>query len=452
MGGQQPIKIGNAGGFWGDSPQAPERLLLQQPDLDFLTMDYLAEVSLSIMAIQREEGRAGYAQDFVSAIASLVPHWKKGARVKVVVNAGGLAPQACAQACQEVLAQAGLDKKIGIVEGDDVLSSLRQDPELDLYSNLDTKEPLQTVVGDLVTANAYLGAAPIAQALALGADIVITGRVADPSLTVGPCLYHYGWSVDDYQKIAGATIAGHLIECGTQATGGISTHWLDLPNKSNIGFPVVEVFEDGSSVLTKPSGTGGEVSIRTTKEQLLYEIGDPAKYLSPDATVSFLGLRLAQEGADRVRITGAIGSSPPPTYKVSATYRCGFRCDATLAITGPEAVRKAKECGQIVRERVRQAGFDLDKFRVECVGDDALAPGVLRLRHSSFECFLRLSAFDRRREALECFSREIAPLVTSGPQGVTGYIGGRPKIRRVFGYWPCLISKDLKVNVCLYKK
>lgn len=451
MNRQQPIKIGNAGGFWGDSLRAPARLLQQQPDLDFLTFDYLAEVSLSIMAIQREKGSGGYARDFIKVIASLAPLWKDGAHVKIISNAGGLSPRECAQACHEVLEKAGLKKRIGIVEGDDVLSLLKDDAGSNLFRNLETKQSLMDIKDLLVTANAYLGAASIAQALALGADIVITGRVADPSLTVGPCLYHYGWNENDYHKLAGATIAGHLIECGTQATGGISTHWLGMPDKTNIGFPVVEVYEDGSSILTKPEGTGGEVSIRNTKEQLLYEIGDPARYLSPDATVSFLELQLSNDGANRVRISGAIGSAPPPTYKVSAAYRGGYRSEALLALVGPDVAKKATACGDIIHERVLQAGYELERYCVECIGTGALAQGVLPSSSAFNEGMLRISAADHRYEALECFSQEIAPLVTSGPQGITGYISGRPKIRPVFKFWPCLISKELKVNVCLYE-
>lgn len=448
--GKKMIKIGNASGFWGDSLTAPARLVKQQPDLDYLTLDYLAEVSMSIMAIQQKDPSKGYAGDFISVVASLIPLWKEGSCVKIITNAGGLHPKVCAEACQKLLSQAGLHKKIGVVSGDDVLPLLKANPGDALFCNLESQASLNTIDNLLMTANAYLGAAPIAKALALGADIVVTGRVADPSLTVGACLHHYQWAEEDYQKIAGATIAGHLIECGTQATGGISTHWLSIPGKACLGFPVVEVFEDGSCILTKPSGTGGEVSIRTTKEQLLYEIGNPACYLSPDATVSFLGLVLEDDGADRVRISGALGSAPPPTYKVSATYRSGYRADATLAIVGPEAVRKAETCGDIIRERVRMEGFDLEHFRADCIGSGALAPGVLRAASPLAECMLRISAADSRQEALECFAREIAPLVTSGPQGVTGYISGRPKIRQVFGYWPCLISRSIKVNVCLH--
>jgi hypothetical protein len=448
---RSPLKIGNASGFWGDSFLAPSWLAAQQPDLDFLTLDYLSEVSLSIMAIQKQkDSQAGYAQDFVKTIASLVPLWQKGCSLKVVANAGGLNPKGCAKACQEVLEHAGIKKTIGIVDGDDVLEILRKNPDDPLYNNLDSQQPLRTVLDKLVTANAYLGAAPIVQALCLGAEIVITGRVADPSLTVAPCLYHYQWRTDDYQRMAGATIAGHLIECGAQATGGISTHWLEVPDKAHLGFPIVEMHEDGSFVLTKSVLSGGEVSLRTVKEQLLYEIGDPARYLSPDVTVSFLELVLECQGGNRVLIKGAAGTPPPPAYKVSATYRSGFRCDGFLALAGPDIAAKAEACGDIMRERMRLAGFTLEQCRIECVGNGALAPGVLPAGSAMTEGMVRFSAADSRYEALDCFSKEIASLVTCGPPGTTGYISGRPKIRPVFGYWPCLVSRDIKVNACLY--
>lgn len=436
------IRIGNAQAFWGDSPSAPARLIQQQPDLDYLTLDYLAEVSLSIMAIQREKDpQLGYARDFLDVIKSLIPFWKQGLRFKIVTNAGGLNPLGCAQACQTILQETNCPKILGIVSGDDVLPLLQKDPSKALYENLESKSPLSEI--KLVSANAYLGAQPIVEALLSGAEIVITGRVADPSLTVAPCVAHYKWSWEDYDRLAGATIAGHLIECGTQVTGGVSTNWLSVPDPFNIGYPVVEMQEDGSCVVTKPPHTGGIVSQETVKEQLLYEIGDPAKYLSPDATVSFLNLRLRDEGKNRITVIGANGAAPPPTYKVSGTYRDGFKSEGTLAIFGPEAYKKAQLCGEMILERVRQAGYDIEKSNIECFGKGAIVPQVLSFNTESLECFLRIAVWDRRHSALECFAKEIAGMVTAGPQGVTGYTSGRPQVRPVFGYWPCLIERSL---------
>jgi hypothetical protein len=442
------LKIGNAQGFWGDSRSAPVKLATQQPDLDYLTLDYLSEVSLSIMAIQKEKNpELGYAKDFLEVVASLIPLWKNGSQIKVVSNAGGLNPLGCARACEKILQDQGCKFfKIGVVLGDDVLELLKADSSNPLYANLETKKFVKDVASHLVTANAYLGSKPIAEALENGSQLVITGRVADPSLTVGPCIAYYKWNWNDYHRLAGATIAGHLIECGTQVTGGISTHWLEIEDPAHIGFPIVEIFEDGSCTITKPQGTSGKVTQETVKEQLLYEISDPEKYLSPDTVVSFLSLQLDEDGADRIHLSGAKGSSPPPTYKVSATYRDGYRAEGLLAIFGYDAYKKARKCGEMILQKVKNAGYDLERSNIECVGGGDVVPGVfLNQQKSLLECVLRVAVADPRYEAIEYFTKEIASLVTSGPQGVTGYTTGRSTIRPVFGYWPCLIQTS---DVC----
>jgi hypothetical protein len=453
------IKIANASAFWGDQPDAAARLVAQQPDLDFLTLDYLAEVSLSIMAIQRaKDPRAGYARDFVDVLISLAPFWLAGGTTKVVTNAGGLDPMACARTCREALQAAKLSRlKIAVVTGDDVLPVVkdalpaRKNPGTSPraapndFANLETAAPLSSIADRLVTANAYLGAEPIAQALRLGADIVITGRVADPSLTAGPCLAHFGWKANDYDQLAGATVAGHLIECGTQVCGGFSTDWLEVPLPQDIGFPIAEVSRDGSCVITKPAFTGGSVTIPVVKEQLLYEIGDPGNYLSPDVTASFLTLRLEQPGADRVRVSGATGRAPPSDYKVSATYRDGFKSHGQLTVFGHDAVKKARHVGEALLLRLRDAGGDFRETLVECLGTGASVRGIVsRMSDTQLvETVLRVSVAADTKEPVERFVKEIAPLVTCGPQGVTGYATGRPKVLPVFGYWPCLIRRDL---------
>jgi hypothetical protein len=437
------LRIGNAQGFWGDQIDAPANLVSQAPDIDYLTLDYLSEVSMSILAIQQEkDGALGYARDFVGVVRSLVPYWKRGLRFKVITNAGGLNAEGCAEACSSILRQAGLkDKRIGIVLGDNVLDRLRSAISDPLFQNMDTGEPLSKIVDNLNTATAYFGAQPIVKALTQGADIVITGRCADPSLTVGPCAFHYHWGWDHYAELAGATVAGHVIECGTQATGGISTNWLALDRKTFIGYPLAEVNEDGSCIITKPRSTGGAVNEHTVKEQLLYEIEDPDNYRSPDVNVSFCSLKLEQTGSDRVRISGAQGVSPAETLKVSATYRNGFKSEGMLAIVGDDAVLKARICGGILIERIRHAGFELEQTCVECLGSGDVTLGVMASRTDLQECVLRVCVKDNRREAVERFAKEIASLVASGPQGVTGYTTGRPKVRPVFGFWPCLIRK-----------
>jgi hypothetical protein len=438
-----PLKIANAAGFWGDQPGAAARLLARQPDLDFLTLDYLAEVSLSIMAILRaRDPAAGYARDFLEVVRSLTPCWQQGGRTRIVTNAGGLDPLACGAAVRAELAQAGLARlRVAVVTGDDVLALVRLGGPG--FRNLETGADLATVAARLVTANAYLGAAAIADALRAGADIVVTGRVADPSLTVGPCAAHFGWAPDDWDRLAGATVAGHLLECGTQACGGFSTDWLGLPGAHDIGFPVAEVAADGSCVLTKPAGTGGAVTVQTVKEQLLYEIGDPGNYLSPDATVSFLTLKVEPVGADRVRISGATGRPPPPAYKVSATHRDGYKAHGLLTVFGDRAVAKARRAGEGVLRRLQEAGCTYRETLIECLGTGASVNGLGRrvTEDDLVETVLRLSVAADTKEPVERFTKEIAPLVTCGPQGVTGYATGRPKVLPVFGYWPCLIPR-----------
>ncbi len=459
------IKVANACAFWGDQPDAAARLVAEEPDIDYLTLDYLAEVSLSIMAIVRaKDANAGYARDFLEVLESLTPFWLAGGKTKLVTNAGGLDPLACGRAVSEVLAAARLRHlKVAVVTGDDVLPAVRAaaaaqpschpigekstGPASGLateFSNLETGAPLAGIASRLVTANAYLGATAIADALRAGADIVITGRVADPSLTVGPCLAHFDWDPTAHDQIAGATVAGHLIECGTQACGGFSTDWLDLPASADIGFPIAEIADDGSCVITKPRGTGGAVTVQTIKEQLLYEIGDPANYLSPDVTASFLTLRVSAAGANRVRVSGATGRPPPSTLKVSATYRDGYKAHGLLTIFGPKAEIKARRAGEGVLRKLGLRGCTFRETLIECLGTGASVPGIVPHRSTGdvIETVLRLSVASDTREPVERFTKEIAPLVTCGPQGVTGYATGRPKVLPVFGYWPCLIDRE----------
>jgi hypothetical protein len=427
------IRIANAHAFWGDDLFAAARLATQDSQLDWITLDFLAEVSMSILAKQRQrDPAAGYARDFLEVIESLLPTLRSGRKLRLLTNAGGLDPRACAAAVAEILRRGGCRGiRIGIVSGDDCLSILRESPRL--FPHSESQQPLAAVADRLVTANAYLGAAPAVEAINGGAQIVITGRLADPSLTVAPCIAHFGWSLDDYQHIAAATVAGHLIECGTQVTGGISTDWLQIPDPAHIGVPIAEVSEDGSCIITKPAGTGGCVTEQTVKEQLVYEIGDPGNYLSPDATVSFLSLAVNDLGNDRVRISGATGRPPPDSHKVSATYRTGFRASGTLTIYGRDCRAKAERCGQIVLERLNDAGCKPERSLVECLGGND--PAVS-------EVVMRITVADSRRDVVDRFTKELMPLVTSGPQGTTGYAEGRPAVREVFGYWPTLIPRS----------
>lgn len=444
-----PLRIANTQAFWGDRNDAAAQLLEQVPDLDYLTLDYLAEVSLSILAQQRaRDPHAGFPKDFLELFESLIPYWKNGGRCKLITNAGGLDPHACAKACAAKLEQHGAPSlKIGVVAGDDVLHLLQDTSHVEsntLFRHLESRRSLDEVRPRLVTANAYLGAAPIVDALAQGADIVLTGRVADPSLTVAACVHHFGWAANDWNRWAAATVAGHLIECGVQVTGGISTDWLQIPNPASIGFPIVEMHEDGRFVVTKPEGTGGAVTIPTVTEQLLYEIGDPGNYLSPDLKVSFLNLQLEQVGTDRVQVSGAVGSPPTPTYKVSATYRDGYRAAGLLTIFGHQAAAKAQRCGEIVLARMLDAGMTWRDAVVEIIGAGGCADGIYLPPYitEAKEVAFRVAMEADDKGVIEHFTRQMIPLVTAGPQGTTGYSEGRPRVHPIFRYWPCLISRE----------
>ncbi len=437
------IRIGNAAGFLGDNLDAP-RLLAESGQLDYLTLEYLAELTLSILARVREKNtQAGYAGDFLDVLRSLVPALQAQPKLKIVTNAGGMNPAACARAASKILAEAGLEKsKIAIVSGDDVLAEI---PRLHdsgcKLENLETGEPLDRAGLSLVSANVYLGAKPIVEALHGGARIVITGRVADASVTLGPAVHEFGWDWQDWNRLAAGSVAGHIIECGAQATGGLYRHWEDL-DLGHVGYPIAELESDGRMTITKPHKSGGRISRDTVIEQLLYEIGDPEHYLTPDVDVDFTSLEVRDAGEDRVVVENATGHAAPPTYKVSAAYRNGFTASGQLLVCGRDAVSKAKACGQMIFDRLRTAGFEYDDQLAECLGMGVSAPGFEPTGELR-EVMLRVSVRDERREAVERFTKEIAPLITSGPPGLAGYASGRSPVRPVFAYWPTLVPKEL---------
>jgi Acyclic terpene utilisation family protein AtuA len=437
----KPLKIGNAQAFWGDRNTAAATLVRQQEDLDILTMDYLAEVSMSILAIQKQKDpQAGYAKDFLDVVDSLAHHWQKKRKLKLITNAGGLNPLDCGKACQRILNERKCGPlKIAIIAGDDVLNELNT-CAFDAYPNMDTREEIGKVQGLLATANVYIGSKPIVDALQAGADIIITGRVADPCLTAAPCISHFNWSWDDYDRIASATIGGHLIECGTQVTGGFSTNWSSIDSMTQPGYPVIEMYEDGRIIVTKPENTDGAVTMETVKEQLLYEIGDPDNYLSPDVTVSFLSLTLEAIAKDRIQITGAKGKPPPQDLKVSATYQDGYKIEGMITLFGRDCREKGYRCGEIVHQRLKALGLEPAEYLIECIGTGDVVPGINT--YETQETVIRIAARDPEKKPLEQLAKEIAPLVTSGPQGITGYSAGRPKTRPVYSYWPTLIKSE----------
>jgi hypothetical protein len=438
------VRIGNGSGFWGDSQDAPVELAAAG-HLDYLTLEYLAELTMSILATQKQRDPAlGYATDFLSALERLTPHLLAQPRLRIVTNAGGMNPTACAARAKEVLARAGLaDRRVAVVAGDDLL------PRLDeliaaghALAHLDTGEPLAAVRDRVVSANAYLGSPPIMEALRQGASVVITGRVADAALTVGPAAYEHGWAWDDWDKLAGGVVAGHLIECGAQATGGLWINWDEAPDLANVGYPIAEVESAGTCRITKPPGTGGAVNVETVSEQLLYEVGDPAAYLTPDVVADFTAVTLHDLGRDTVEVRSPRGRPATDSYKVSIAYRAGYSASGTLLIFGPDAPVKARRCGEMILARLKHAGVVPEHHAVECLGAGDCVPGVVGAAAAPPEVVLRVAVRDPRKAVVERFAKEFAPLVTSGPPGVTGYTTGRPAVREVFAYWPALIAKS----------
>jgi hypothetical protein len=444
------VRIGNGCGFWGDNLDAPVRLA-EHGQLDYLTLEYLAELTMSILALQKAKNQnAGYAHDFIDVLGRLAPIWK-ARPLKVVTNAGGMNPRACAAQAREILAKVNFNSNsangtaVGVVTGDDLL------PRLDellaaghKLNHLDTGEPLSSIRDKVVSANAYLGARPIAEALKLGAQVVITGRVADASLTVGPAAHEFGWGFGeaDLDRLAAGTVAGHLIECGAQATGGLWINADDSTHLENVGYPIAEIAEDGTFTISKPEKTGGAVNLGTVSEQLLYEVADPARYYTPDVVANFTTVQLAQLKPDVVSVTGGTANGITDTYKVSAAYRDGFMSAGTLVIAGPNAAYKARRSGAIILEKLKQAGFTYQETRVEALGGGDCVPGVVNATSDPPEVVLRVAVRDPRKAAIERFTKEFAPLVTSGFPGTTGYTTGRPPVREVFAYWPALVAKS----------
>ena len=446
MARHETIRIASGQGFWGDWLEAPIRQVTGGP-IDYLMMDYLAEVTMSIMQKQRSRDPAlGYAKDFVPLMDQLLPEIVERG-IRVTANAGGVNPLACAEAVIACARKRGLagKVKVGLVTGDDILSRLdqliEQGHEL---NNMDTGEPLAPMLDQVQSANVYLGAHPIAQALRQGGDIVITGRVTDTGLALAPMLHSFDWSESDWSKLAAGTVAGHIIECGAQCTGGnCLVNWERIPRMEDPGYPIVEVSPDGQFVVTKHEGTGGRVSVASVTEQLLYEMGDPHNYITPDCTVDFTSIRLQRAGKDRVQVTGVSGGAATDSLKVSISYSWGYKAVGTLVYAWPDALKKAKKADRILRQRLEGLGLTFDEILTEMVGVDAVHGKLSGPPHSDIpEVQLRVGVRAKQRAPVERFSREIAPLILNGPPSVTGFAGGRPKVEEIVAYWPALISKS----------
>jgi hypothetical protein len=442
---KQKIRIAAGQGFWGDLPEAPVRQVEGGP-IDYLMLDYLAEVTMSIMQKQRSrDPSAGYAKDFVPLMKRILPACVER-NIRVTANAGGVNVEGCASAVVEVARELGLAGKlrIGIVTGDDIMSSIDEMLARGIeLRNMDTDEPLATVRDRIQSANVYLGAGPMVEALDRGAQVVITGRATDTGLTLAPLMHEFGWAPDDWNKLSAGTIAGHIIECGAQASGGNCQYeWRSVPNLADVGFPIVEASPDGTFVITKHERTGGWVIIPSIKEQLVYEMGDPREYITPDCVADFTTVHLEYEGRDRVRVYGIEGRPATEFYKVSISYSAGYKAVGTLVYSWPEAYDKAQAADRILRTRLQRLGLKFDQILTEFVGANA-THGPLAGRPSAdlAEVQLRVGVRGEDRKAVERFTKEIAPLVLTGPPGVTGFAGGRPKVEEIVAYWPALIPK-----------
>ena len=439
------IRIGNGAGFWGDNLDAP-RQLASHGKLDYLTLEYLAELTLSILAYQRSKNpESGYVTDLVKVVKDITPQLTGDAPLKLVTNGGGMNPVGCAKAVSQVLVDSGLPHvRVAAVAGDDLLPRLEELLNAgEVFAHFDNGQPLGQLHERIVSANAYLGAEGIVDALAENAQIVLTGRITDAALVVGPAVHEFGWSWDDWSRLGAATIAGHLIECGAQVTGGMYSDWNPSIDLGTIGYPVANLREDGTSVISKPSGTGGEVSIGTVSEQLIYEIGDPEKYFTPDVVADFSNVHLTQLADEEVLVEGGTGTEAPPTLKVSMAYYDGFTTSGSIVVAGPQANEKAHAAAEAIRVRMKTAGYELEHFEYECLGTGDTLPGMDLWHQSSQEIVLRIAARDHRREAIDRLTRELTPLVTSGPPGITGYTESRARSRPVIAYWPTTIPRDM---------
>jgi len=441
---KEPVLIGNGQGFWGDSIDAPVKLMHDGP-IHYVTLDYLAEVTMSIMQRQKQRNPSrGYATDFVHLMKETLSAIVEK-DIKVIASAGGVNPEACREAVFEVARELGLTGlKIGIVEGDDILATL---PELMQsgaeFNHLENGEPLSLVQDKVLSANVYISSLPIADALEQGAQVIITGRATDPGLVLAPLVHEFGWRADDWDRLAAGTIAGHILECGAQATGGNFSRWWEVPNYAQIGYPIVEAYSDGTFVVTKHPGTGGMVTIDTVSEQIVYEMGDPKNYISPDVCVDFTTIELEEVGKDRVKVSGIKGMPSTDFYKVSLSYLNGYKASGTLTISGPQAYEKAQKCAEIVWQRLKDAGFTFDDTNSEYLGLNSCHAEINPIPEQVNEVVLRLSARDVNPDKITRFGKEIAPLITNGPPGVTGFAGGRPKPQEIVAYWPALIDKSL---------
>jgi len=441
------IRIASGQGFWGDLPNAPiDQIRRAGPDspLDYMMMDYLAEVTMSIMQKQKlKDPKAGYARDLVEVIDAILPDIVSK-NIKVITNGGGVNPEACRDAIFEVALKRGIPIRVGVVLGDNILDTLDSvigaGHEL---KNMESGEPVKTVRDRVLSANVYFGAWPIVEALRQGAQIVITGRTTDTGLTLAPMIHEFGWKPDDWDRMAAGTVAGHILECGAQSSGGnFSADWKSVKDFAHIGFPIAEAYPNGDFVITKHPKTGGRVSRQTVAEQLLYEIGDPKDYITPDCIADFTSIQIVDKGKDRVYVNGIKGRPATDFYKVSMSYNDGFSAQGTLTYTWPDAIHKARLADQILRTRLKDAGCNYEEMRTEYLGVNSCHGPLTPVDMDEVqEVVVKWGVRSKERKSVDRFGKEIAPLILTGPPSVTGFAGGRPKPSEVVAYWPALLDK-----------
>ncbi|MEO6444730.1 MAG: acyclic terpene utilization AtuA family protein [Gemmatimonadaceae bacterium] len=440
------VRVASGQGFWGDWLEAPRRQV-EGGHVDYLMLDYLAEVTMSILQKQKErDPRMGYARDFIGAIDSVLPAIVERG-VRVIANAGGVNPRACADALLALADERGVRGKLvlGVVTGDDLL------PHLDTLlaqghalSHMETGAPLSDVRDRVLSANVYLGSEPIIEALGRGANVVVTGRSTDTALTMAPLRYEFGWGAEDWDKLAAGIIAGHIIECGAQCSGGnCLKDWASIPDIWNIGYPIVEASPDGSFEILKHPETGGRIDVASVSEQLVYEMGDPHSYITPDVVADFTSIQLESSGENRVRVSGIKGREATDKLKVSIAYRSGFKAVGTLVYSWPDALEKAKAADAVLRRRLEMLGLSFDTILSEYVGASATHGPLAGDASAAPEVQLRVGVRSENRAAVERFTRELIPLVLNGPPSVTGFAAGRPKVEEIVAYWPALIDKTV---------
>ena len=438
------VRIGCGQGFWGDWAQGPVDLV-NNGSLDYLVLDYLAEVTMSVLVKDHAKDPArGFARDFVSTIGK-IGNTITTRGIRVIANAGGVNPRGCAEAVMKALDELKLSRKlkVGIVEGDNILSDL---PKLasagEKFLNLDHGTPFTEISEQVRSANAYIGCEGIVKCLQAGADIVITGRVADPCLVLGPLVHEFNWGMTEWDKLASGIVAGHIIECGAQATGGnFLGDWKSIPSQATIGYPIVVVDPNGDFTVTKAPGSGGLVSAATVKEQIIYEIGDPTGYITPDVVADFTSFNVDDLSGNEVRISKVVGKPRPEKLKISMSYSDGYSASGTLLYSWPDAAEKARYAGELVRERLRTYSRAPEHFNVELVGLNA-CHGDPHTSVQPDEVLLRVAVRDKDRTIVEDFTREMAPLVLNGPPCCTSYFNARGEIKEVIAYWPTLIARD----------